>query len=248
MILAWSVLQGIYTLVALETSASNVAYWSHISGLLVGIGVGIGSGLIGKGKKESRLILGRRYMEEGSWFAALGEFLSFQESSEPHAEAKLSEARCFRLLGHSADSQTAYIDAFNLLVKDGKWEEAAEAVKELRRMSGLAGLDPVKLARVAENLFEGDDILRAADLLEQAGWWDPNAVRGARFLEQAADIARTYVGDLDRAAEGYLFAAERLTLEGRDANRSERVKKLVKQSAQCRHVLATRFHFASGRT
>ena len=111
-------------------------------------------------------------MEEGIWFAALGEFQGYRESAGARPEGLLGEARCHRLLHRPADSLAAYSEAFALLVDQGRFSEAAEAAEEMVRVSGNPPPDPDRHLSVARYLEDHDEIIRAADCYEMAGRLD----------------------------------------------------------------------------
>jgi membrane associated rhomboid family serine protease len=241
---AWSLLQAVYALVALDTETAGVAYGAHLSGLGLGLVVGIGTGLGARGRDEKRLITAQRYLNEGSWFAALGEYESGGRGRGYRSEAKLGEARCLRLLGRHPRALGAYAEALQLLTSEGSWAEAGRVVEECRRMSNRLHLPSELVFRAAEGLFEEEDIIQATRLYELAAGWEIDPVRSAELWEHAGGIAQAYLGDLDRAAEDYGRAAQ--TLSARELGRADhvRVQKLKKQSEACRQVLAKRLRFA----
>jgi membrane associated rhomboid family serine protease len=242
---AWSLLQAVYSMVSLDTESTGVAYWAHLSGLALGLVAGLCLGLGGQARRERRLVAAERYMRAGSWYAALGAYQASLRAGGYTARATLGTARCLRLLGRHPQSLEAYREAFAVLVEAGDTERAVRAVEEMQRMTDHFRLAPEPVARLAEVLLERGDILRAADLYEMAGRWEHDARRGADHLQRAGDIARTYLGDLERAAAAYADAADMLSADARADAHPERITRLMAENRACLNVLAKRLRFTA---
>lgn len=241
-IAAWSLLQGIYSLVSLDTGSGGVAYWAHISGLLLGVALGLALGMGSRSRREGLLIGARRYLDSGAWFAALGEFETYREKYGEHPEAEAGAARCLRLSGRRGQAGEAYHRAVELLAAEERWGEVVGVVEEATRMNGDLRFPPDILAGAARALLEADDIVRSADFLERAGRTDSDAARGAELLEQAAHMIRMYLGDLERAAVVYTQAADLVSAASQ--GRADEIERLRDQSRSCRKVFAKRLRLA----
>lgn len=246
-IAAWTVLQGAYSIVSLESAASGTAYWAHLSGLVVGFATGLGGGLFQEGMRERMLIRGQRYMEKGAWFAALGEFESYNLSTGGRPESKLGVARAQRVLRRSREALAAYNGAFQMLVEAERYSEAAGVIQEMQRMSGTAMPEARRVFRVASWLEENDDALRAVSLFERLGELEASDRLASAAWERAAEICRLRLGDLERAARLFARASERLGEEPALKAHRQRQRRLKGRARECNRVYENRIKFAVAR-
>jgi membrane associated rhomboid family serine protease len=240
----WSLLQAVYSMVSLDTESTGVAYWAHISGLALGLLLGLAMGLGGQARRERRLVAAERYMRAGSWYAALGAYQASLRAGGYAARASLGAARCLRLLNRRPQALEAYREAFAVLVEAGDTESAVRAVEEMQRMEDRFRLPPEPVSRLAGTVLEQGDIIRAADLYEMAGKWERDAGRAAEHLERAGHIMRTHLGDLERAAAAYADAADILSADAGEAADPDRIARLEEENRACLNVLAKRLRFA----
>jgi membrane associated rhomboid family serine protease len=241
---AWSLLQAVYSLVSLDTESTGIAYWSHTSGLALGLTLGLLFGLGAQARRERRHVSADRYLEAGSWYAALGEYQAAYRLGANPAPAKLGEARCLRLLDRRPQALAAYREAFAILAEAGDVEEAVRTLEEMKRMTPTFRLPSEPVLRLADSLYERGDLVRATDLYEQAGRWDADGGRGAEHLKRAGDIARSFLGDLERAAAAYADAAAILSAHDALAIDADRIARLMAENRACLNVLAKRLRFA----
>jgi membrane associated rhomboid family serine protease len=242
----WMGAMGISTVALTEGSNGVATFAGCLSGLALGVLAGIAFRQIRVGQRERRLMTARRHFEKESWSMALEGYEALGDGSYFSAEAMLGKARCLRMQERGASARDAYEEALDLHIRAEQWEVAGAVAAEMSKLPGDALAGAEKLAWVAENLEEDDKILQAAELFEQAGRTDNNPARGAGSLERAADILRSYLGDLKRAAEAYSDAAERLVSVGWGVDKSSRVQRLRGKSEECRRALAKRMRFAVG--
>lgn len=231
----WTLLQAVYSLVY-GHGGGGTAYWAHLSGLVLGVAVGLLTRQGGSGLRERRLIQGRRYFDRGDYYAAMGEFQGHTEVTGGTPEGLLGEARCHHVLRRRADALDAYDRAFVLLAQARRWPEAADTVAEIKRLAPGFIPSPRHYQHLALHLEQNDDVLRAVDAYERLGRFHPEADPAARAWSRAARLARDVVGDLRRASVAYAAAAERLEEEFTDAFHRDRARSLRKRSEDCRRV------------
>jgi membrane associated rhomboid family serine protease len=159
------------------------------------------------------------------------------------ARSALGAARGLRLPGRHAQGLGAYADAFHALIERRETDDAVRALEEMRRMTDALRLPPEPVSRLADALVERGDFVRAADRYELAGR-DRDPGRSAEHLKRADDIARRYLGDLERAAAAYADAAGILSATDGDGAARDRAARLMEENRACLAVLARRLRFA----
>jgi membrane associated rhomboid family serine protease len=144
----WFGLQVIHTLVATETG-SGVSYGAHLGGFALGLFLAISLGHSGAARADARLQRGRRYLERGEAYAAVGEISEYLQRRPGVVEAQLLLARSLRMAGRATDALVVYCDVFRELDQAGRLDAAVEVFTEARRGMPGAVFAPSDLARVA---------------------------------------------------------------------------------------------------
>ncbi|MBZ0266892.1 rhomboid family intramembrane serine protease [bacterium] len=201
--MAWFAFQVVYGLVAWGNGGASTAYMAHIGGFLAGVVLGIAMGFPRQAKREVHLERGRRYFEAGSWFAAAGEFAEHLRVAGENEEARALRARCFVLLGRTAEATEEYQSAFQLARRRRDISRQAELYREMRRYGIGTSLQPPALMRLAFDLQKAGEFEGAVE----AYWQIETSFVGTDRAELAAirraEILWDQLGDMDRAKTAY---------------------------------------------
>ncbi|MFH0778341.1 MAG: rhomboid family intramembrane serine protease [Candidatus Eisenbacteria bacterium] len=201
--LLWIVIQLVYGLVSAGNPLSTTAYWSHISGFAMGIVLGLTGGLGTEATLERKLLKGRRYFEEGKWFAAMGELIEFLRLRPSNPEARATLARTFLLTGQRKKAAAEYSKAIVVELREGGAVAAIELYEEFLRISDKPLLPPAHQLAMARELEERGrfDLAAAAyAALADAGIEAPKTPAS---MLKAAELYAAKLNDLERAQELY---------------------------------------------
>jgi membrane associated rhomboid family serine protease len=201
--LLWILIQLAYGLSSSSNPLSTTAYWSHISGFLFGLALGVTSGLGNEARLERKLLKGKRYFEEGKWFAAMGELIEFLKTRPLDAEARAILARTFLLTGQRKKATIEYSRAIVGEMNSGGFGVAVELYEEMKRISPEAQLPPSSQLRMAKHLEENDRLDLSAEAYASFGSANPGIDKAPASLLKAAGIYATKLNDLEKAGELY---------------------------------------------
>jgi hypothetical protein len=207
--MTWFALQVIYGLVAWGNGGASTAYMAHIGGFVAGVLLGVVLRFPEQAKREVHLERGRRYFEAGNWFAAAGEFAEQLRIAGENEEARALRARCFVLLGRTAEATEEYQTAFQLARRRQDMSRQAELYREMRRYGIGTSLQPPALMRLAFDLQKAGEY----DGAVEAYWQIETSFSGSDRAELAAirraEILWDQLGDMERAKLAYRQLLER---------------------------------------
>jgi len=199
----WILIQLAYGLATSNNPISTTAYWSHISGFAVGLVLGLSGGLSSEAVLERKLLRGKRYFEEGKWFAAMGELVEFLRTRPEDAEARALLARTFLLTGQRKKAAAEYAKAVAAELKSGHRGVAIELYEEMKRISPEPPLSPSFQILMARCLEESGRLGLAADAYATFGTLHHEKDKAPASLLKAAEIYSMKLNDLARAGEIY---------------------------------------------
>jgi membrane associated rhomboid family serine protease len=201
--LLWILIQLTYGLASSSNPLSTTAYWSHISGFLFGLALGVTGGLGKEASLERKFLKGKRYFEEGKWFAAMGELIEFLTTRPLDAEARALLARTFLLTGQRTKATSEYSKAIVGELSSGGFGVAVELYEEMKRISQRAQLPPSFQLLMARYLEDNNRVDLSAEAYATYGNANPGIDKAPASLLKAAGIYATKLNDLERAAELY---------------------------------------------
>jgi len=201
--LLWIIIQLAYGLSSSSNPLSTTAYWSHISGFLFGLVLGVTGGLDKEAFLERKLLKGKRYFEEGKWFASMGELIEFLNTRPLDAEARALLARTFLLTGQRNKAASEYSRAIAGELNAGGYAAAIELYEEMKRVSREAQLPASFQLQMARRLEERKRFDLAAEAYASFGSANPGNERAPASLLRAARTYAVRLNDLERAAELY---------------------------------------------
>jgi membrane associated rhomboid family serine protease len=199
--LLWILIQLAYGLSSSSNPLSTTAYWSHISGFLFGLALGLTGGLGKEAGLERKLLKGKRYFEEGKWFAAMGELIEFLRVRPLDAEARALLARTFLLTGQRKKATREYSKAIVRELNSGGFGAAVELYEEMKRISEGAELPASSQLVMARRLEENGRLDLSAEAYATFGSSNPGTDKAPASLLKAAEIYATKLNDLDKASE-----------------------------------------------
>jgi tetratricopeptide (TPR) repeat protein len=213
----WIFLQVVYGLISQR--GGGVAYGSHLGGVVLGALFGVAMGLHRGAMTELVWTRSRRASEQGYWFAALGETLSYVKLAPNDIDGWLQLGRLYRILHRPAESVQAWQKAIDLLWRDRRRHEAVRAARELRHHYPLARIRPALLYRLGLHLERHGDLGWASHTFEDYARYYPGHQKAPEALIRAGDIEARLRDDLDRARKIYTEVVERYpdTREGQRA-------------------------------
>jgi len=201
--LLWISIQLAYGLSSSANPLSTTAYWSHISGFLFGLLLGLTGGMSREATLERKLLKGRRYFEEGKWFAAMGELIEFLRQRPLDSEARAILARTFLLTGQRAKAASEYSKAIVGELNSGSFGLAMELYEEMKRVSETAQLPSSSQLAMARLLEETGRPDLSAETYAIFGSHNPESEKAPASLLRAAEIYTAKLNDLEKAAELY---------------------------------------------
>ena len=195
-IILWFVLQGVYQL---SQPVEGTAYISHLTGLVIGVGLGYLMGLAGEGRLERRLMIGDRYAERGEWYAALGEYEAYLAKRPEDSEVLIRAARVQRVTHQTAGSQERFRETIACRLRSGDIEGACDAFDEMKRLLGDVAIPSGYLLRIARCFEERGRPSDASRAYEAYGRHYPDAAGAATALLKCIDIERRVLNNPGRA-------------------------------------------------
>ncbi len=201
--LLWILIQLAYGLATSGNPLSATAYWSHISGFAMGLVLGLSGGLGSEAALERKLLRGKRYFEEGKWFASMGELVEFLRIRPEDAEARALLARTFLLTGQREKAAVEYSKAVASELSRARSGVAIELYEEMKRVSPRPLLSPHFQLLMARCLEENGRPGLAADAYANFGTVSNERGKAPASLLRAAEIYSVKLNDLERASELY---------------------------------------------
>jgi len=201
--LLWILIQLAYGLSSSANPLSTTAYWSHISGFLFGLVLGLTGGLGKEASLERKLLKGKRYFEEGKWFAAMGELMEFLKTRPLDPEARALLARTFLLTGQRNKATAEYSKAIVGELNSSGFRVAVELYEEMKRISAEAQLPPSFQLMMARRLEENNRPDLSAEAYATYGTANPGMEKAPASLLRAAGIYAARLNDLEKAGELY---------------------------------------------
>ncbi len=164
---AWQVIQASLA----ELTGSTVSFGAHLGGLGMGLLMAALLGAGREGRAEARLARGQRYMREGAFFPAAGEFTRYLELCPDSCQGMLELARTLQLVGQEEEAVRWYRKAFQHHLESGNVPALLEVFKEWTRQFEADTLTPDELSRVAhyqEMVLDETGALATYRMLHQA--------------------------------------------------------------------------------
>ncbi|MDI6808713.1 MAG: rhomboid family intramembrane serine protease [Candidatus Eisenbacteria bacterium] len=187
-ILMWALIQLAYGLATAGGEGTRVAYWAHLSGLLMGIALALMFDMRRAASNQVKLIRGNRYFDKGKWYAAIGEYMTYTSLVPGDAEGRLQLARALAITGEKRSAQEEYEKAMSTLLKDGECEPAVECYKEMaRQVRGSCPRPSAQLA-LAECSEKIGRIKDAAEILEGFIRYYPDHPRRGAALAKYGEL------------------------------------------------------------
>ncbi|HWN82104.1 MAG TPA: rhomboid family intramembrane serine protease, partial [Candidatus Udaeobacter sp.] len=128
----WVALQLAY---ALAWADSRTAYWSHLGGLVIGAGLAFAGGAWLQGRLERHRQRAVRYLEQGSFYAAVGELESmFTLGGAADFEAHALHGRALVAAGRRATAIQAFRRAISHSLAQENQPAALQTYLEMQRL------------------------------------------------------------------------------------------------------------------
>lgn len=186
----WQVVQASLS----PLTGSTVSFGAHLGGFAMGMLMAKLLGADHEGHLENLLARGQRYMREGSFFPAAGEFARLLELKPDSTIGKLELARTMMLLQRQQEADRLYRGVFEQHQRSGDVDALLEDAAEWLRQTGPENLTPGELSRIAhyqELRLDARGALETYRKLHEAHPEDPLAQRAlVRIVVLAAGRAR----------------------------------------------------------
>jgi membrane associated rhomboid family serine protease len=200
-ILAVAVWSGLQLAYALAMPAARTAYWSHLGGLVAGALLVLAGGNWQAGQLERRIRKGQRYMQRGSWYAAVGEFetaIKMGASLDP--EVLATYARALVAAGRRRAAIDTFRQAVAIELERGEDDSAAELYLELERLLPASVLEPTAQLEIAGIIRRKGEFEAAALALLDFARAYPGHPQAEMARLLSAEISVELLGDIERAA------------------------------------------------
>ncbi len=165
--IGWQVVQASLA----PLTGSTVSFGAHLGGFGMGILLALILGGAREGRAESYLAKGQRYMRNGDFHAAAGEFTMYLGMRPNCSEGMLELARTLQLTEQVDDASRWYRAAFDQGLVAGDVGGLLDVYGEWLRQSGAEAIEPEVLSRVAHyQEMQLDDLgaLETYRLLQEA--------------------------------------------------------------------------------
>jgi membrane associated rhomboid family serine protease len=156
----WVILQLAW---ALTWADVRTAYWSHLSGIAIGAGIAISRGAWHAGRLERHRQRGVRYLEQGSFYAAVGELdAMFAKGGGGDPEDHGMHGRALVAAGRRPAAIQAFRRAIGIALDRGEKAAALRHYLEMQRLLPATVLEPRDQLRVASALRREGEFEAAA--------------------------------------------------------------------------------------
>jgi len=197
-VLVWVALQLAY---ALAWADARTAYWSHLGGILIGAGLAFAGGAWLQGRLERHRQRAVRYLEQGSFYAAVGELESmFTLGGAADAEAHALHARALVAAGRRATAIQAFRRAIGLSLTQENRSIALQAYMEMQRLLPASVLEPRDQLQIVRALRMEGEYEAAAVACDDFTTAYPEHAKGELVRLLAIEIRAALLGDRDGAA------------------------------------------------
>ncbi len=143
--IAWQVIQASLA----GFTGSTVSFGAHLGGFGMGLIMAAMLGAGRDGRVEALLARGQKYMREGAFFAAAGEFTRYLEMEPGSRVGKLELARTLHLVEQKDEACRLYREVFRQDLEAGNIPALLEDQGEWRRQCGPEAMSPQELSRTA---------------------------------------------------------------------------------------------------
>ena len=141
----------------------RTAYWSHLSGIAIGAGIAISRGAWHAGRLERHRQRGVRYLEQGSFHAAVGELdAMFARGGGGDPEDHGMHGRALVAAGRRPAAVQAFRRAIGIALDRGETAAALRHYLEMQRLLPATVLEPRDQLRVASALRREGEFEAAA--------------------------------------------------------------------------------------
>lgn len=200
---AWFVFQVVYGLVAWGNGGASTAYAAHGGGFLAGVLLALAFGFPRKARQELHKDKGKRYFEKGDWYAAAGELTAHLKLVPEDDEVRSMRARCYVVLGRSAEAASEYLAAFRVARRRRDFDAVARLYKEMRRYGIGTSLNDRMLMRLAFDLQKAERWEAAAETYLEICNRFPHGPKAELALIRRSELFWERLGDVPEAQAGY---------------------------------------------
>ncbi len=207
----WVILQLAY---ALTWADVRTAYWSHLGGLAIGAGIAISRGAWHAGRLERHRQRGVRYLEQGSFYAAVGELdAMFAKGGGGDPDDHGMHGRALVAAGRRAAAIQAFRRAIAIALGRGENAVALRHYLEMQRLLPATVLEPRDQLRVASALRREGEFEAAAVALADFTRAYPGSAKAELARLLTIEIRASVLGDVAGARELSRAADPRLLPE-----------------------------------
>jgi len=202
---AWEIVRGLIStyMVAAFGGLLGVAHWAHVGGFIFGFAVALGLGLR-KRVARTDLVSGRRPVTDSfEAYSQLGELERLVHASPEDAQACYALGRAQEVNGRTEEARKAYTQAMILFLRQRKMKEAVRAYRAIGTFSALLSCPDDVQFELARAFEESGHAKEAFEVFLQVAEHSPGQPQAEIALFRAGEIARTSLGDRDRAGKCY---------------------------------------------
>ena len=145
----------------------GIAYWSHIGGMIFGIILAYAMSMVMEGSKEYLMDDAQTSMQRGETMAAAGNLMAFIEKEPGNPDAHANLARTFAMEKNTDLAAKHYINGIELLLRQGRMENASALYQELMHENPSARPGIVTELRIARHIADKGDFNGALPILER---------------------------------------------------------------------------------
>jgi tetratricopeptide (TPR) repeat protein len=195
---AWVALQLAY---ALAWADARTAYWAHLGGLLIGAGIALAGGAWLQGRLERHRQRAVRYIEQGSFYAAVGELESmFTLGHTTDAEAFALHGRALVAAGRRAPAIQGFRRAIGLAIAQSNAPGALRIYLEMQRLLPASVLEPREQLQIVRALRAEGEYEAAAVACDDFTTAYAGHAKAELVRLLAIEIRAELLGDRDGAA------------------------------------------------
>ncbi|MGC8861792.1 MAG: rhomboid family intramembrane serine protease [Armatimonadota bacterium] len=207
LIMAWLILQlalgiiGLYRDQILGIGLKQIGYWSHLGGFGFGIVVALAANMALPGEREYLVEQARRHDSEGNLLQAIANHEALLKYDPDNAESHAEIARLWALLDEKEDSLRSYHVAIELLISQGKEEQALQLADEMAGFWPSSRLSAATRFRLATYLEETGQTAPAIEAFERIARDEPDSAEAQMSLLKIGHLQLSAIGDARAAAE-----------------------------------------------
>lgn len=188
----------------IDPESGDVAYWSHIGGMLFGMILAYALRLGVEGKKEYLMADARADMERGTTWSAAENMRAVLDRDHDNPEVHGELASAYAIQQDEEKAVQHYKRSIELYLRKGEREKAVARYAEMKHHYRHAGLELKSEYQLARYMAETGYHAPALQLMQEIAFTHPGAPEAEVCLMKAGDLCLNTFNDPQNALNCYM--------------------------------------------